>query len=187
MSSIISFGLIIILSFICLLSIALYLTKTVEDFIKGINLILVKRLRIGDIVCVNNIEGTIENLSLKTITIKDEQGNYHYLRNYLVKQVENKSRNFVFCPVKVVVPKEKDITETIKDIKETIKQVITETNLGNAILDDFEIYSIDKINNNDFCIEGKIKTNSCAKELVKKEIEKRIRNISLNTISMRIN
>lgn len=187
MSASISFGLIMILGFICLLSVSLCLTKTIEDFIKGINLIFVKRLRIGDIVSVNNIEGTIENLSLKTVTIKDEEGNYHYLRNYLIKKVENKSRNFVFCPVKVVVSKEKDITETIKNIKETIKQVITETNLGNAVLDDLEIYSIDKLNNQEFCIEGKIKTNSYAKELVRKEIEKKIKDACLNTISMRIN
>ena len=187
MSAMLSSCLIIILSAICILSITLYITKAIEDFIKGLRLILVNHVRVGDIVSINNIEGTVEKISLKNITIKDELGNPHYLRNYLIRKVENKSRKFDFCPIKLVISKEKDITEVINNIKEAIKQVSSETNLGNAIIDDFEIYSIDKINNQEFCIEGKIKTNSYAKELVRKEVEKRIKSICLNATSMRIN
>ena len=174
MSLTLSSGLIFVLSFICILSLTLCITKAIEDFIKGLNLILVNRVRIGDIVSVNNIEGTVEKISLRTITIKDELENLHYLSNRLIKKVENKSRKFEFCPIRIIVSKEKDITEVVNNIQKTIKQLSEETNLGNAITDDFEIYSIDKINNDEFCIEGKIKTNSYVKELVKKEIEKSI-------------
>lgn len=187
MSEIVFYSLITILSAALFLGVTIYIKRTVEDFFKGVYLIAVNRLRIGDIVNINNIEGTIEKISLKNITIKDENNNCHYLRNCLIKKIENKSRNYTFCPIKVVVPKETDITEAVNNIKSAIKQVITETNFENSILDELEIYSIDKINNKEFCIEGKIKTSSYAKELIEKEIKNRIEKYYLNTISTQIN
>ena len=187
MSGIISSSLIIILATVGILSVVLYITITVEDFLKGINFILIKRLRIGDVVSVNNIEGTIEKISLKMLTIKDESGNQHYIRNSRIKKLENKSRNYDFCPIKVIVPKETNIVKVIDNIKAAIKQVVEETNLGNSILDELEIYSIDNINNKKISIEGKIKTSPYAKELVKIEIENRIKNSAENATSVQIN
>ena len=59
--------------------------------------------------------------------------------------------------------------------------------MGNSILDELEIYSIDNINNKKISIEGKIKTSPYAKELVKIEIENRIKNSAENATSVQIN
>ena len=85
MSGIISSSLIIILATVGILSVVLYITITVEDFLKGINFILIKRLRIGDVVSVNNIAEIImkqedstplEEIAKEYIKIeKDNDGN----------------------------------------------------------------------------------------------------------------
>src|SRR6266498_2177983 len=67
--------------------------STIEDFVNGLFLLSLDSIAIGDYVKIGDTEGNIEIISLRTLTIRDQQGAIHIIPNSLVKELVNFSSN----------------------------------------------------------------------------------------------
>lgn len=65
----------------------------VSDCIAGFFILLEDQYRIGDLVTINQISGTIRKFSVRTTVIKDYDGAYHYLSNGDISTVANFSKD----------------------------------------------------------------------------------------------
>src|SRR5882724_706585 len=86
------------------LAIGLGAKSLIEDFIGGLSLLSQDSIVTGDIVKIDDIEGSIENIGFRTLTIRAENGSLHIIPNGQIKKVINFSRHrtrfFVTIPVK---------------------------------------------------------------------------------------
>lgn len=64
----------------------------INDFITGFFIILERQLEVGDYVAINNIEGTVEAVGLRTIQVKSPNGTLNFIPNRTITIVRNSSR-----------------------------------------------------------------------------------------------
>lgn len=65
----------------------------VKDFISGLFLIVEDQFGVGDRVTIDNVEGLVESVGLRSTTIRDDQGVLWFLRNGEITKVGNASAN----------------------------------------------------------------------------------------------
>jgi moderate conductance mechanosensitive channel len=61
----------------------------VKDVVTGFFILFENQYGVGDRVRMNGVEGTVEELGLRTTTIKGDNGEYFYLSNSSITQVAN--------------------------------------------------------------------------------------------------
>jgi small conductance mechanosensitive channel len=66
----------------------------IRDFITGFFLILENQYRIGDIVHLDQTEGTVEDISLRMTTLRDLDGTVHHVPHGDIRRVSNLSKNY---------------------------------------------------------------------------------------------
>lgn len=64
----------------------------VKDLIMGIMLLMEDNITIGDIIKTNGYKGVIEDLNLRSISIRDEYDVLHVIPNNIIKDFSNFSR-----------------------------------------------------------------------------------------------
>ncbi len=87
------------------LAIGLGAKSLIEDTIAGLSLLSQDSIVTGDVVKIDDVEGEIEHIGFRTLTIRAENNSLHIIPNGQIKKVINfsrhKTRFFVTVPVKV--------------------------------------------------------------------------------------
>ena len=68
----------------------------VRDVISGFFLILEDQCRVGDVAVVNGQAGLVEQVNLRTVVLRDDEGTVHVFPNGEVKTLANKSKDFSY-------------------------------------------------------------------------------------------
>jgi small-conductance mechanosensitive channel len=81
----------------------------IRDVINGIFLIWENQLRIGDVVCIGDLCGTVEKISLRIVTLRSLDGIVHIIPNGEIKTVSNHSKDFARINMNIGVSYNADI------------------------------------------------------------------------------
>src|SRR4029078_6494754 len=76
----------------------------VRDIISGFFMLLEDQVRVGDSAAINGIGGLVEQINLRTIVLRDEEGTLHVFPNGSIKPPGNKSNDFSFCVICRAMP-----------------------------------------------------------------------------------
>ncbi|HET9570926.1 MAG TPA: mechanosensitive ion channel family protein [Bacteroidales bacterium] len=87
----------------------------VKDLITGFFIIFENQYRIGDVVNIEGIGGTVEDISLRVTTLRDMNGTVHYIPHGEVKKVSNSSKQFAKVNINVGIAYEANI-DFVRDI-----------------------------------------------------------------------
>lgn len=66
----------------------------IRDFLAGLFVIIENQYRIGDVVCLDDICGSVEDIDLRKTILRDLDGTVHYIPNGEIKKASNLSKNF---------------------------------------------------------------------------------------------
>ncbi len=91
----------------------------VRDVISGFFLILEDQVRVGDLARINGVAGTVEQINLRTIVLRDAEGAVQVFPNGTITALANLSKQFAYATVDVRVA----YTENIDRVIGTIGQV----------------------------------------------------------------
>ena len=73
----------------------------VRDVISGFFLILEDQVRVGDIARINGVAGTVEQINLRTIVLRDGEGGVQVFPNGTITALANLSKQFAYAVVDV--------------------------------------------------------------------------------------
>ncbi len=94
--------------------------SVVRDFISGIFLIVEDQFGVGDLITVDDVTGTVEEVNLRVTRIREVTGLVWYLRNGEIKRVANVSQGFSTAIVDVPAGYNADPHEVTEIIAETV-------------------------------------------------------------------
>ena len=83
----------------------------IKDYFSGIALILEDQFGVGDVVDVNGVHGTVEEVTLRITRIRDDAGVVWYVRNGEILKVANMSQGWSTASVIVPVAADVDLTD----------------------------------------------------------------------------
>jgi moderate conductance mechanosensitive channel len=146
----------------------------VRDVISGFFLILEDQCRVGDVAVVNGQGGLVEEVNLRTIVLRDEEGTVHVFPNGEVKTLANKSKDFSYYVITFGVGYGDDPERVIAAMRDAAATLETDPELKLHILAPFEVYGIDAFQDAQMVLKGRIKTAPLKQWLVGRELRRRI-------------
>ena len=94
----------------------------VKDFIGGFFILLEHQFRVGDVVRIAGVEGTVERLTLRCTTLRDAYGVSHFVANGQITVVSNLTRQWSRAVVDVTVAYREDIDRVLALLQEEVRQ-----------------------------------------------------------------
>ncbi len=90
----------------------------VKDFITGIFIISENQYRLGDYVDINDANGRVEQVGIRSTVIRDEKGNVHYIPNGSIVHVVNKTMGYGKVYFKIALSASVDLDAAISVINQ---------------------------------------------------------------------
>jgi moderate conductance mechanosensitive channel len=96
----------------------------VKDFISGFFILLEHQFRVGDVVRIAGVEGTVERLTLRSTTLRDGYGVSHFVANGQITVVSNLTRQWSRAVVDVTVAYHEDVDRVLSLLQEEVQQFV---------------------------------------------------------------
>ena len=149
----------------------------VRDVISGFFLILEDQCRVGDVAVVNGQGGLVEEVNLRTIVLRDEEGTVHVFPNGEVKTLANKSKDFSYYLITFGVGYNDDPERVLKAMRDASAALERDPEFKPHILAPLELYGIDAFQDAQIVVKARIKTVPLKQWLVGRELRRRMAKI----------
>jgi len=149
--------------------------KLVQDVITGLFLLLENAMQVGDFVTVSGLSGKVENLSIRSIRLRANDGSVHIIPFSAVTSVTNTNRGIGNASINVNVAYMEDtdrVGEVLKDIAAEMRQ---DPDFRSLIRGDLALWGIDKIDAGMVTILGQIECTDAGRWNVQREFNRRMK------------
>ncbi|MGE0597765.1 MAG: mechanosensitive ion channel family protein [Hyphomonadaceae bacterium] len=147
----------------------------VKDFLTGIFLLLEDIVSIGDVVMIQDFGGVVEEMSLRTIKLRDFDGTLHVFPYSEAMVIHNRSKGFGYAVMDLSVDYTSDIPKALEVMKRIGEEVRQDEEFSSSILDDIEIVGVDQLADSAIMLKARIKTAPAKQWAVRREYLKRIK------------
>ncbi|AUT71392.1 mechanosensitive ion channel family protein [Paraburkholderia hospita] len=131
----------------------------VTDLITGLFIIVEETISVGDWIEVDGAHaGTVMDLTIRTVRLRDGQGAVHTIPFSQIKIVKNLSRDFANAVFEVRLPFSADIDEVTRMIVQVGADLTEDSRFRDEILGPIEVWGLDRFDANWIVVKGQIKT-----------------------------
>ena len=116
----------------------------VKDLLSGLFIWGERSLAVGDLVSINGLDGTVENITIRTTSIRNYNGNLVTIPNGDIRTISNMSRGFKRAIVNVPCPYEESQERIVDMIKEEMEKAAQEVDGINETPAVMSIVAFDK-------------------------------------------
>ncbi|MFZ7119730.1 MAG: mechanosensitive ion channel family protein [Eubacteriaceae bacterium] len=149
----------------------------VEDVVTGFFIFLEDKFSLGEYITVNSFGGIVEDISLRSVKIRDFSGDLHILHNRTISEVTNHSRGNIRAMVDIPVSYEEDIQRCIDVLRDLCATISKE---NEVVVEGPEVLGVQKLDDSSVNIRIVAKTlpmeqwgvERMIRKLVKEEFDK---------------
>ena len=116
----------------------------VRDYVTGFFLQLEHQFALGDVIRIGAVEGTVENISLRLVYLRDSNGALHIIPNGQIAQVTNLTRSWGRVAVDIDVSW-RDADEALVAIGRAAAELGSDPAWADSLLDPPHVIGIEKI------------------------------------------
>ncbi|MEO8106745.1 MAG: mechanosensitive ion channel family protein [Actinomycetes bacterium] len=117
----------------------------VRDFLSGVFMILENQYGVGDVVMVNGITGTVEDVGLRITTVRDFDGTIWYVTNGSVTELGNQSQGWSVAVVDIPVAHGADLEKVKQVLTSTVAALQHDSAWENKIMPDDPVIGVESI------------------------------------------
>jgi small-conductance mechanosensitive channel len=146
----------------------------VRDVISGFFLILEDQVRIGDLARINGVQGTVEQVNLRTIILRDGEGAVQVFPNGTITALANLSKQFAYAIVDVKVAYNENIDRVMGTMREVATSMEKDPAWGALVLAPLDISGVESLEGGVATIRAKFKTLPLNQGRVANELRRRL-------------
>lgn len=147
----------------------------VKDFFTGLFLLIENQISEGDIIEAAGKTGSVEEVTLRHIRIRDYDGSVHFIPNGLITTVTNKSREFAYAVIDANVARTKNLDQVFALMREVGVEMRRDPTLGARIVDDVAVAGVEKLEDATVVVRCRMKVMPLAQWSVRREFLKRLK------------
>jgi small conductance mechanosensitive channel len=147
----------------------------VKDVISGFFILLEDQIRVGDVVIAAGKAGLVEKLNLRLTTMRDLEGRVHYVPNGQIDVVSNLTKEYSCYVFDIGVAYKENIDQVIGLIKEVGRSMREDKEFGRDIIDDLEVFGLDRFAESALVVKARIKTKPIKQWAVAREFNRRLK------------
>jgi len=149
--------------------------ELVRDYISGFFILLENQIRVGDVAIINGTGGLVENIDLRTTTLRDFSGTTHIFQNGKVNTIANMSMKWSAMTFDIGVAYKENVDEVIKIMKQVGEDLASDEEFKDLLYDKLEVFGVDKFADSAVIIKARIKTQPIQQWAVGREYRKRLK------------
>ncbi len=146
----------------------------VRDVISGFFLILEDQVRIGDSARINGVAGTVEQINLRTIVLRDGEGAVQVFPNGTITALANLSKQFAYAVVDLRVAYDENVDRVIGTIREVGGSMEHDAVWGALVLAPVDVLGVESLSDGAATIRVKFKTLPLNQGKVANELRRRL-------------
>ncbi len=116
------------------IAIGLGARSLIQDFLAGIFIILENEYRIGDVVCLDDTCGLVQDITLRKTILRDLDGAEHHISNGSIRKASNMSKDFARVNLDIGVAYGSDLEKVIKVVNEVGEELAKDSQWKDDIL-----------------------------------------------------
>jgi small-conductance mechanosensitive channel len=147
----------------------------VRDVLNGLFLVIEDQLGVGDVVDTGQATGVVENVAIRTTSIRDVNGTLWYVRNGEILRVGNMSQGWARVIIDLAVPYDADIHAVQERMLQTANDLVDEDRWLPTVLERPEIWGLESISSEALVIRLVLKTRTSARDDVARELRVRLK------------
>lgn len=147
----------------------------VKDFITGVFLIMEDILSVGDVVQIGGFAGVVEDMTFRTVRLRDFDGTLHVFPYSEAQVIHNKTNLFSFYVFNIQVAHSANIDEAIAILERIGLDMRSDALFADAITNDIEVVGVDGLRDTGVLLKARIKTKPGGQWKVGREINRRIK------------
>ena len=147
----------------------------VRDVISGFFIILENQVRVGDVAIINGTGGLVEKVNFRTIVLRDLSGIVHVFPNGSITTLSNMTREWSAFVLDIGIAYKEDTDTVIDLMKKVGSEMRSDEYFGPLMVEDLEIFGVDKFADSAVVIKGRLKTKPIKQWEVGREYLRRIK------------
>lgn len=130
----------------------------VKDIITGLFILMQDAISVGDVVTVAGNSGLVEEISIRSIRLRDLSGTVIVVPFSEVSTVRNMTKDFSFAVFDISIAYKEDVEQVIGILGEIGEELRASEQHGWRILEPIEIYGLDRFGDSAIVVKARIKT-----------------------------
>ena len=147
----------------------------VRDIITGLFILIEDTIAVGDVVTVGGHTGLVEDLSIRTIRLRDVAGTVHTVPFGDVTSVENLTKDFSYALLDIGIAYREDTDAVSKILQEICEDLQADEDWGEKILEPIHVMGVQELADSAVIIRSRIKTEPIMQWSVKREFLRRVK------------
>jgi small-conductance mechanosensitive channel len=146
----------------------------VRDVISGFFLILEDQIRVGDLARINGVGGTVEEVNLRTIVLRDGEGAVQVFPNGTITTLANLSKQFSYAVVDLRVAYTENLDRVMGTVREVGLSMQQDATWGALIVAPIDIVGIESLDGGFATLRVKFKSRPLNQGQVANELRRRL-------------
>jgi moderate conductance mechanosensitive channel len=132
--------------------------KLVQDIITGVFIQLENAVNVGDVITVAATTGTVERLTIRSVSLRDVEGAYHIIPFSSVDMVTNFMRGFAYHVGDIGIGYRENVAEAQEAIIEAFARLRGDPEIAPSIIGDMEWFGVQSLADSAVIVRVRIKT-----------------------------
>ena len=149
--------------------------ELVRDVISGFFILLENHIRTGDVAILNGKGGLVENIGLRTVTLRDFSGTVHVFQNGKIDTLSNMTKEWSAMVFDIGVAYKEDTDKVAAVMKEVGDELSNDPNFKEKILEPIEVFGVDGFGDSAVIVKARLKTKPIEQWTVGREYRGRLK------------
>lgn len=141
----------------------------VKDYVTGLLMLVENQIRLGDVVQLGEHSGSVEEVTLRYVRLRDYSGNVYFIPNGTISAVINMSRGFAHAVIDIGVAYGADLDRVMQVMREVAADLRSDLQYAPQILDDLEIAGVQDWAESSVKIRARIRVVASSQWAVRRE------------------
>ncbi len=147
----------------------------VKDCLNGILVLVEDQYKVGDVVRLAGLSGTVETMSLRKTQVRDGDGTLYIIPNSQITTVANLTRDFSIATINVAVDYSADPDKVLALLKDVAMGVRNDPAYRDVFLADPTLLGVDSIKGSQIVYPVQLRTKANQQWAAMRETQRRIR------------
>lgn len=131
--------------------------KMVQDIITGIFIQFENAMNVGDVVTVGGVTGTVERLTIRSVSLRDLHGVFHIIPFSSVDMVSNYVKDYGYFVCDMGVAYREDVEEAKQAMLDAFAELKGDPEQASGILDELEWFGVNSFGDSAVMLRARIK------------------------------
>jgi small conductance mechanosensitive channel len=147
----------------------------VKDVITGLFILMQDAVSVGDVVTVAGCSGLVEQISIRSMRLRDLSGTVIIIPFSEVSTVKNMTKEFAYAVFDIGIGYREDVDEVIEVIKGVAEELAADQEHAWRILEPIEILGLDQFADSAVIVKARIKTRPIEQWTIMREFNRRLK------------